>query len=709
MGFITEWGAVGSADGEFQTPFGVGVGPDGSVVVADQGNQRVQVFDRNGVHWSTWDGTSAGADGLTKPNGLEVDARGVVYVTDEFGLVRAFDIEGGYRTRIGDLPNVLQVTSGAAAGLYPATSANFGPRTTAAGVSGSLSLVNDGTANPTLGCSALIGFPAGSVALVHSGGCAVTTKTVNAQAAGASAVVVIHASPGDPITMEGTQPGITISTVMVAQATGAFLSASLPASVTVKQNPSAAALIKPSDLAVSPDGTIYITDVERDRVVAFDFDGDHLPLRSFGSPGSGTSQFNDPWSIAVAPNGTIYVVDAENDRVQYFSPTTEYQGSWPVATAHGVAVAGDGTVYVVDPGNAQVQAFSPTGGSLGSWGSFGFDPGQFIVPFAVATGRWGEIIVTDLANEVLKFAVPSVTRIAGSNRYGTAAAVSALHHPSPWAVDTVFLATGANFPDALAGAVAAARVRAPLLLTGSIPVPTSIELDRLDPDSILILGGEAAIAPTVASALEAWGSVERLAGANRYETAIAISQHLYPIDGSADTVVIATGGNFADALAGASLAAITNGPILLTPTASLPQAVAEEVERLGPDLIIVLGGPSAVSSTVFSALEEIANTERVFGVDRYQTAVEIALRAFPNGAGVIYVAVGTNFPDALAGAAQAAAIRSPILLTPGDSLPVHVIEAIDLLDPYAVVILGGEAAISASVAQQLAQLVGINP
>ncbi len=174
-------------------------------------------------------------------------------------------------------------------------------------------------------------------------------------------------------------------------------------------------------------------------------------------------------------------------------------------------------------------------------------------------------------------------------------------------------------------------------------------------------------------------------------------------------MVIATGGNFADALAGASLAAITNGPILLTPTASLPEAVAEEVERLGPDLIIVLGGPSAVSSTVFSALEEIANTERVFGVDRYQTAVEIALRAFPNGAGVIYVAVGTNFPDALAGAAQAAAIRSPILLTRGDSLPVHVIEAINLLDPYAVVILGGEAAISASVAQQLAQLVGINP
>ncbi len=260
MGFITEWGAVGSADGEFQTPFGVGVGPDGSVVVADQGNQRVQVFDRDGVHWSTWDGTSAGADGLTKPNGLEIDARGVVYVTDEFGLVRAFDIEGGYRTRIGDLPNVMQVTSGPATGLYPATSANFGPRTTAAGVSGSLSLVNDGTANPTLGCSALIGFPAGSVALVHSGGCAVTTKTVNAQAAGASAVVVIHASPGDPITMEGTQPGITISTVMVTQATGAVLSASLPATVTVRQNPSAAALIKPSDLAVSPDGTIYITD-----------------------------------------------------------------------------------------------------------------------------------------------------------------------------------------------------------------------------------------------------------------------------------------------------------------------------------------------------------------------------------------------------------------------------------------------------------------
>ena len=87
--------------------------------------------------------------------------------------------------------------------------------------------------------------------------------------------------------------------------------------------------------------------------------------------------------------------------------------------------------------------------------------------------------------------------------------------------------------------------------------------------------------------------------------------------------------------------------------------------------------------------------------------IQISKAAFPDGAGVAYVAVGTNFPDALAGAAQAAASGSPILLTPNDALPQSVIDEITRLDPYAIIILGGTAVISQAVEDQLKTLLGL--
>jgi putative cell wall-binding protein len=74
---------------------------------------------------------------------------------------------------------------------------------------------------------------------------------------------------------------------------------------------------------------------------------------------------------------------------------------------------------------------------------------------------------------------------------------------------------------------------------------------------------------------------------------------------------------------------------------------------------------------------------------------------------VVYIAVGTNFPDALAGAAQAAASGSPILLTPSNALPADVVAEITRLEPYAIVILGGTAVISQAVESQLKTLLGI--
>jgi len=292
-----------------------------------------------------------------------------------------------------------------------------------------------------------------------------------------------------------------------------------------------------------------------------------------------------------------------------------------------------------------------------------------------------------------------VTRLAGPDRYATATAVSQAHSPDPDTVDTVFVATGSGFADALAGAAVAGRLGAPLLLVGFdfVPAATAAELTRLSPAKIVVLGGEAVISPEVETTLGTYGSTVRLAGLNRYETAVAISQYGFPEDGSADEVVVASGTGFADALTGGPAAAALNGALLLTEPTRLPDAVRVEIIRLAPSRIIVLGGTGAVSQAVFNELNILAPAIRVSGPDRYATAAALSATAFPNGAEQVYLATGLTFPDALAGGAAAAAQGVPILLVPSGSLPGLVAAEILRLGAYEVILLGGSGAVSATI------------
>jgi len=135
-------------------------------------------------------------------------------------------------------PNVVTIDPPSpAAGTYEATGANFGPEPTEAGIAGEVVLVNDGSENPTEGCNPLIGFPAGAVALVDRGSCAFVLKALNAQAAGAMAMIVANNVAGPPFTMGGTDPSITIPSVMISRADGSTIKAGLPATGTVARRP----------------------------------------------------------------------------------------------------------------------------------------------------------------------------------------------------------------------------------------------------------------------------------------------------------------------------------------------------------------------------------------------------------------------------------------------------------------------------------------
>jgi len=214
------------------------------------------------------------------------------------------------------------------------------------------------------------------------------------------------------------------------------------------------------------------------------------------------------------------------------------------------------------------------------------NPGRIVV-------LGGEVAVSAQVEAALAaYTDGGVTRLAGADRFGTAAAIAGAWDET----STVYVATGANFPDALAGAAAAGLADAPLLLVGAdVPATTAAELQRLDPDRIILLGGTVAVSTQVEATLRATGAtVERLAGTDRYDTAATVAES-FATGGAA---YVATGTNFPDALTGAPAAIQDGAPVLLVDTNAVPAPTAERLEALDPERLVVLGGPAAVSAQV---------------------------------------------------------------------------------------------------------------
>ncbi len=299
---------------------------------------------------------------------------------------------------------------------------------------------------------------------------------------------------------------------------------------------------------------------------------------------------------------------------------------------------------------------------------------------------------------------PEVERWAGSDRYATAAAVSQQTHPEGAAV--VYLTVGTNHPDAIAAGPAASAENAPVLLVSptTLPGATAGELIRLAPDTVVIVGGDAAVSVGVAAQVAALlpeSAVVRRAGSNRYVTAVVLSQAAFP-DG-AGTVFVATGDDFPDAVVAAPAAILHDGPLLLVPrSGGLPAYVAAEILRLAPERIVVVGGTAAVSTAAFTALTALAATvERISGSDRYSVSAAVSAAFFGTG-GSAYVAVGTAFPDALAAGGASAQQTGPVLLVHTNLIPPQIEAELIRLGPHRIVILGGTAVVSAEVEAVLA-------
>jgi putative cell wall-binding protein len=309
-------------------------------------------------------------------------------------------------------------------------------------------------------------------------------------------------------------------------------------------------------------------------------------------------------------------------------------------------------------------------------------------------------------------------RLAGADRIATAVRLSQAAFPASAAA--VVVASGLDFPDALAAAPVAAAAGGPLLLNhrDRLAPEVAAEIDRLGPSTVYLMGGEVAQSAAVEADLAARQGIEvvRLAGLNRYATASAAASEAvraWREAGQAQAggdVLVASGMDFPDALAAAPLAAAARMPLLLTdPRAATPETAAA-LDALNAQSITVVGGPAAVSDAALEQLGAGRARRRLGGANRHATALLLANEAAAAGAdaGEILVANGRQFPDALAAGPVAAARGGVLLLSEREALPA---ETADFVRARAATltwlrVAGGPAALAESVVSDLLRAAG---
>ena len=601
--FVDTWGGPGSDPGQFTDPGGIAQGPYGEVFVSEYIGNRIQVFDADGMFLRQLGSAGSGDGQMQHPAGMEVTEDGLLFLADSRNdRISTWSTSGDWYGSFG--------TSGTGDGQLEA------PLDVALGPDGLLYVVEnhnhrvqvfepDGTYVRKWG---IFGSATGEF------------KYPGALEIDSSGTVWVVDSDNDRIqrfTLEGTYLGTVGSS-----GTGD------------------GELSSPYDIEADPHGNMYVTDSNNSRVQKFTFDGTFVT--EFGSSGTGDGEFNFCWGVLPSSERYVMVTDEANHRVQrWFTavPTAEepIAGNTRFTTAVAASVAGYPSGLSEDAEGYKTVIIA-TGrnwpDALGGATLAGVLDAPILLvdtnalPDAVSAeivrlGATRAIVLGgtvalsgDVANAIDALpGVVDIERIGGDNRYLTAEMIAAR------AVDlqgldfdhTAFVATGDNFPDALAGSPIAAANGWPLYL-----VPASGLLDAtkdaMQDAGVVdahILGGLTTVTAGTESQLNTLlgdANVDRIKGDTRYETAVEIARFGQDAANMNWTyTALATGMDFPDALTGGPIQGRCRSILLLTAgTGDLPSAVGGAIEDHKNAIWTMryLGGTAAVPQ---ATRDEVAN------------------------------------------------------------------------------------------------------
>lgn len=313
---------------------------------------------------------------------------------------------------------------------------------------------------------------------------------------------------------------------------------------------------------------------------------------------------------------------------------------------------------------------------------------------------------------------PGVKRIDGADRYAVSANISKQNYP--YGTDTIVLARGDLFTDALSGGPLAALEMAPVLLTSPTKLPTTVldEIQRLQPANAIILGGTDSVSINIQNQLESMGiETERIDGRDRFEVSVNVAKKMKTIlteyGMEMDQAFVASGLIFSDALSASSPAGQLSYPILQASQDRLPASVETFVQESGINHFYMVGGADTVSDNVKAKLAQYGSVERIEGANRFEVGVNLVKKFHDPEMGImdprtLVFANGLKFPDALSGAPFAANLYAPIMLTPANRVEPSVkamLESAEYGHQDLIYVLGGVDSVDSNVENYLKSII----
>ena len=459
----------------------------------------------------------------------------------------------------------------------------------------------------------------------------------------------------------------------------------------------------------------------------------------FGTAVTGDVTLYAHWSV----NSYTLTFDGNGGKPSEASRTVAYggqYGSLPTATRTGYAFQGwytardggtkvspsttmgaaDTTLYARWSVNSYTVSFDSDGGSnvpaqkvrYGSKASRPADPtraghtfqGWYTSRDGGSKYDFGTAVTGDVTLHAHWAKEPAaLRRLSGATRYDT---MERIVGAGGWrSGGTVIVASGGNYPDALAASGLAGVLDAPIVLTdgNTLSVQASARLTSLAPSRIIVAGGRAAVSDGVVAALRGiCPDVERVAGETRVDTSLELYRKG---SGWGSTAILATSGNFADALSVSSYAYAAKAPVFLVdPGTGLTRAQKAALGTFGQ--VLVVGGENAVPSRHVAGLPGVT---RLSSATRYETSERIAEWTTGHGLGMdgVVYATGANFPDALAAGPLAGRAGAVTLLVADAHSPAVSFSADYRGKVDRAYVVGGENAVSRATADAIADGLGL--